>query len=105
MTPKSFSGAINHVYANQLATAQVPCPDCGKEADSSLMLTLRNPTTGDMAYRGCWACLERRLASRQGIDYGTRMLLQRAYNALTMPSSYMDDAEVATDIERVLRGN
>ncbi len=82
----------------------VPCPQCSAEMDMSLITTLRNPTTNEMVWRGCWACLERRLApSTTGIDYATRVLLQRAYDALTQPSSWAETGAVVDALEAVLK--
>lgn len=81
----------------------VPCPQCDKEMDMSLITTLRNPATNEMVWRGCWVCLERRLAPHTGMSYDVRLLLQRAHDALKSPSSWAETGAVVDALEAALR--
>ena len=104
MTPKGIAGAIHHAYANQVAPTTVTCPHGPHEVDRDLMLVVCHPLSGLPIWRGCYDCLyDVHTAQPHSIDYVTRILLQRAFTALTTATGYMDEGEVASDIEKVLQ--
>ena len=104
MSPKSIAGAIHHAYANQAQPTTVTCPHGPHEVDYNLMLVVCHPLSGLPIWRGCYDCLyDAHTVQPHSIDYATRILLQRAFDALTTATSHAEIGEVADAIEAVLR--